>query len=95
MPWDAPHADERLFFRQLTALRKMDATTLGAFRVREMHGSLYVFERTYGQSVLVVALNAGNTSMRMKSDVPPLPLQLSFRFADGCLGERGYAVWFA
>lgn len=95
MPWDAPHADERLFFRQLTALRKMDATTLGAFRVREMHGSLYVFERTYGQSVLVVALNAGNTPMRMKSDVPPLPLQLSFRFADGCLGERGYAVWFA
>lgn len=95
MPWDAPHADERLFFRQLTALRKMDATTLGAFRVREMHGSLYVFERTYGQSVLVVALNADNTPMRMKSDVPPLPLQLSFRFADGCLGERGYAVWFA
>ncbi len=95
MPWDAPHADERLFLRRLTALRKMGVTTLGAFRVREMHGSLYVFERAYSQSMLIVALNAGNTPVCMESNVPPIPLRLSFRFADGRLGARGYAVWFA
>ena len=96
MPWDAPHADERLFFRQLTALRRMDVTVLGAFRVREMQGSgLYVFERAHGQSVLIVALNAGDTPMHMESDIPSLPLRFSFRFKAGQLGAHGYAVWLS
>lgn len=95
MPWDAPPADERPFFRRLTALRKMDATTLGTFRALEMRGSLYVFERAYKQAVLVIALNAGDAPVCMESSPPQLPLRFSFRFADGQLGAQGYAVWFA
>lgn len=94
MPWDAPASDERVFFRQLTALRNLKVTTLGTFRTREARDTgLYIFERAYENSVLLVALNTADTAVQIPSEIDAFPTRFSFRYSEKQLGAHGYAVW--
>ena len=64
------------FHRQLLALRRQHAAlSIGAFRLVSCEADVLIYERTYGNGRLVIALNFGDRPQRL--DLPAASLLLS------------------
>ena len=92
MAWNAPPHDHRSLIRQLTALRKEEAIVSGTYELRKLGESgLYVYARRSENTVITVALNAGESSVHLSC--PNGAILLSEGLDGETLAGFGYAIW--
>ncbi len=95
MPWQAPPADGRDFFRQLIALRRSHPVLVyGAFRVVETRDEgLVVFQRRDRGGAITVALNARGQGVDLRGADRWGTVRMSYALEETTLGPYGYGIW--